>query len=169
MENKNLKIEKTSEKLKESNEEKEPGFMVYDFMGADLKLKGPTLVVFALIYSFSVSGNYEFYATRAYIANRCGISLSSVSRAIKELIDKKLIIKIGASASVPNVTVYRADSYLVGLVLAEMDKRKKQKEQNRKTELFKTIREEHRATDYLDIEKYVNELQKNPTKECAVR
>lgn len=145
-------------KHKKAVEYGEQGFTVYDFMSTHLNLKAPTLYVYALIYSFSIVGNYEFYAQRSYIAKRCGISLSSVTRSLKELVDKKLIIRLGVSSKLPKATVYRADTYLVGLVLAEMDKEGREREKREREEFKQKLIEEHRETDKIDIKEYIKTL-----------
>lgn len=66
--------------------------MIYDFMIGDLGLSGVSLLVFALIYSFTRSEN-ECYGSQEYISNRVGSSITSVKNALKILLDRNLIIK----------------------------------------------------------------------------
>ena len=67
-------------------------FIVYDFMVDELKLSGATLLVYALIYSFT-NAESECYGSLEYIAERVGASRTTVYRSLKELTRKNYIIK----------------------------------------------------------------------------
>ena len=67
-------------------------FIVYDFMVDELKLGGATLLVYALIYSFT-NAESECYGSLEYIADRVGASRTTVYRSLKELTRKNYIIK----------------------------------------------------------------------------
>ena len=67
-------------------------YVIHDFMVKALKLSGVSLLVYALIYSFTKVGG-ECYGSMEYIAERVGSSRTSVYRALKELIRKNLIVK----------------------------------------------------------------------------
>jgi len=84
------------------------GFMVYDFMTEDLGLKGISLTVYALIFSFSKDGIGKCKASRKYIAKQVGSSVSSVTRATADLIEKGLIKELG-STEVSQTKIYIAD------------------------------------------------------------
>ena len=62
-------------------------------MTEELKLKGATLRVFALIYSFSSNGLGEFNGSRTYLAKTVGASLRTVDTALKRLLDLGFIVK----------------------------------------------------------------------------
>ena len=66
--------------------------IVYEFMTEELGLSGVALIVYAVIYSFTVQRG-SFYATREYLAKRAGCSVAAVSRALKTLVDLGLIRK----------------------------------------------------------------------------
>lgn len=68
------------------------GFYIYDFMIEKLGLTGIPLLVYALIYSFSRTGN-DCHGSIGYIAERVGAGEASVKRALKQLTDSALIIK----------------------------------------------------------------------------
>jgi hypothetical protein len=72
---------------------RERGFTVYGFMVEELGLCGNPLLVYALLYSFSVSG-FEFYGTKEYISQRIGCSLSTAKKTISDLLKSKLITKV---------------------------------------------------------------------------
>lgn len=66
--------------------------IVYEFMTEELGLSGVALIVYAVIYSFTVQRG-SFYATREYLAKRAGCSVAAVSRALKTLVELGLIRK----------------------------------------------------------------------------
>ena len=68
-------------------------FVIFEFMYNRLGLSGANLLVFALVYSYCASGSGRFFGTRAHLAERTGLSVSSVARALDELCDRGLIIK----------------------------------------------------------------------------
>ncbi len=67
-------------------------YTVYNFMVDELKLGGTTLLVYALIYSFTNAGG-DCYGSLDYIAERVGASRTTVYRALNELTEKNYIIK----------------------------------------------------------------------------
>ncbi len=70
-------------------------YIIYDFMVEKLKLSGITLLVYALVYSFSKSGD-DCYGTLDYIAKRVGASRTSVYRSLKELVKNGYLFKQNA-------------------------------------------------------------------------
>lgn len=73
-------------------------YIIYDFMVEKLKLSGVTLLVYALVYSFTKSGD-DCHGSLNYIAGRVGGSRSSVYRALKELVKKNYVIKLKSEDS----------------------------------------------------------------------
>lgn len=71
---------------------KPQGFYIQDFM-CELGLSGAALSLYALIYSFSTSISGLYFGSQGYAAERIGISLRSVQRAVKTLLDRGLIEK----------------------------------------------------------------------------
>lgn len=65
--------------------------VIQGWMCNELELKGNDLLVFALIYGFSQDGESKFSGSRKYIAETFNISLPTVDKAIKNLIEKELI------------------------------------------------------------------------------
>lgn len=76
--------------------------VIQGWMCNELGLKGNDLLVYALIYGFSQDGESEFSGGRNYIAKTFNISLPTVDKALKNLVDKHLIKKI--SVDINNVT-----------------------------------------------------------------
>ena len=67
-------------------------FTIYDFMTDVLGLRNTELLTYALIYSFTRSG-CDCYCSISYISERTGSSISTVKRAVNELITKGYLIK----------------------------------------------------------------------------
>ena len=67
-------------------------FQIHHFMTKVLGLGGAKLLVYALIYSFTVSEG-SFFGSRGYIAEACGTSVKTVDRALKELVNNGLLSK----------------------------------------------------------------------------
>ena len=61
-------------------------------MTKELGLGGAKLLVYALIYSFTVSEG-SFFGSRGYMAEACGITDTTVGRVLKELLQEGLLIK----------------------------------------------------------------------------
>jgi hypothetical protein len=61
-------------------------------MTKELGLGGAKLLVYALIYSFTVNDG-SFFGSRGYIAEACGITDTTVGRVLKELLQEGLLIK----------------------------------------------------------------------------
>lgn len=70
---------------------------IQGFMLCDLKLKGNELLIYAIIYGFSQSGDNTFYGSLTYIENMLNISRNTVIKTLKSLIKKKLIKKTSVS------------------------------------------------------------------------
>ncbi len=66
----------------------------------ELGLSGTELLVYALIYSFTVSGSYS-RCSQGYIAERVGAGYSTVRRLLDGLIKKKYIIKLPSKSNKP--------------------------------------------------------------------
>lgn len=68
-------------------------FMIQGWMINELKLKGNDLLIFAIIYGFSQDNESEFYGSRQYLADWLQVSLPTIDKSLKNLIEKNLIIK----------------------------------------------------------------------------
>ena len=67
-------------------------FSIHHFMTKELGLGGAKLLVYALIYSFTVSEG-SFFGSRGYICEACGIAMSTVSKVLFELLNDGFIEK----------------------------------------------------------------------------
>ena len=68
-------------------------FTIHRFMTRDLGLRGSVLIIYAIIYSFSADGKETFYGSREMLEELGGLRATSVKDALKQLLDKKLILK----------------------------------------------------------------------------
>lgn len=62
-------------------------------MRTELNLTGNDLLVYAIIYSFSQTDNQKFTGSLQYLADWCGATKQGISKNLKNLINKGLIIK----------------------------------------------------------------------------
>ncbi len=100
------------------NKNKRKTIILENFMVEKLKLTGNDLILYALIYSFSKDGIGEFFASKEYVANRLGISISSVYKIMGSLLSRRLIIRNGSSEN------RKLPSYRVNLSVIEGKKEK---------------------------------------------
>ncbi len=68
-------------------------YLVYGWMINRLKLKGVKLNLYAVIYGFSQDGDDEYTGTMKYLCDFCGGSRTTVTKALKELVDEGLITR----------------------------------------------------------------------------
>ena len=66
---------------------------VQGWMINELNLKGNELLLYAIIYGFSQSGQGEYFGSQRYISKAMKISLPTVNKLINTLIEKGLIFK----------------------------------------------------------------------------
>lgn len=77
-------------------EGKKGGFVVvHEFMWKDLGLTGVALLVYARVFGFCRHGSGDFYESKAKTAAFFGINERTVFRAMKELIERGLLIEVG--------------------------------------------------------------------------
>ena len=67
-------------------------FQIHHFMTKELGLGGAKLLVYALIYSFTVNDG-SFFGSRGYMAEACGASVKTIDRTLRELVKCGLLIK----------------------------------------------------------------------------
>lgn len=68
-------------------------YVVQSFMINDLKLKPNELIVYAIIYGFSQDGSSAFKGSIKYLMESTNLSKPTVLGILKDLVDKKYIIK----------------------------------------------------------------------------
>ena len=74
-------------------------FTIYDFMVDELHLSQNQLLVYALIFSFTVNSESGCYASQSAIARRIGVSRATVNNCLSALIQKDLIEEKSAGRS----------------------------------------------------------------------
>ena len=82
---------------------------IQGWMISRLGLKSNELLVFALIYGFSVDGIHSFNGGRAYISKLLGIGSATACRVIESLVNKGIIVK--QNNTINSVTV--SNSYTI--------------------------------------------------------
>jgi predicted transcriptional regulator len=82
------------------------GYHIYSFMRNDLKLKSHELNVYAVIFEWSQSDLGCFCGTREYLSACTGANISTISRMLKSLVDKKLILKKTSMTNTGITNVY---------------------------------------------------------------
>jgi len=98
------------------------GFIVTNLHTRVLGLRGPELLVFALIHSFSSVGR-DFIGSRKYISAVTGLSSATVSRALKSLLDKGMLTKEKTEVGDKTKTAYAVDGYCIRKAVAELKER----------------------------------------------
>lgn len=69
-------------------------YQIHGWMLNRLKLKGTQLSAYAIIYGFTQDGQTEFAGSLQYLCDFTGVSSkTTMQKALKELVDKQLIIK----------------------------------------------------------------------------
>ena len=68
-------------------------FQISGWMINELKLKGNTLMVYAIIYGFSQDNESYFSGSRKYLCDFTGATKRTIDACLEELIDKNYIIK----------------------------------------------------------------------------
>lgn len=66
---------------------------ILGWMISDLKLKGNTLLIYAIIYGFSQTQDLAYTGSRQYLADWTNSTLQGVSKCLKKLVDDGFIIK----------------------------------------------------------------------------
>lgn len=77
-------------------------YQISGWMINKLGLKGTALNVYAIIYGFSQDGESEFTGSRQYLCEFTGATKPTIDKALNELIDMGLIIKV--SNTINNIT-----------------------------------------------------------------
>lgn len=66
---------------------------IQGWMVNELNLKGNALIVYAIIYGFSQSGDCEFTGSASYLADWCGCSRQTIMTTLNKLVSDEMIIK----------------------------------------------------------------------------
>ena len=85
---------------------------IQGWMITQLGLSGASLIIYAIIYSFSQDGDSVYKGSRQYLADWCNCSISGVKKCLKQLQESGLIIQVLHSIDNQHVH-YRANLELV--------------------------------------------------------
>lgn len=88
-------------------------FLVSGWMLNRLKLKGVSLLVFSIIYGFSQDGESYFTGSLQYLSDFTNASRPTIIKAIKELVEKGLVIKYENEMNGVKFNRYRANLLVV--------------------------------------------------------
>lgn len=93
-------------KLKDENY-----YVIHGWMINKLGLKGVALSVYAIIYGFSQDGENEFTGSVQYLCDFCGASSrTTITKALNELVERKLIFKKETFINGVQFNRYRANT-----------------------------------------------------------
>ena len=84
---------------------------IHQWMISDLRLSGVELLVYAMIYGFTLEERTTFYASQSYIADRLNVTVRAVARALSMLESKGMIIR--AMATPGSAVQYSINSPMV--------------------------------------------------------
>ena len=90
-------------------------FQVSGWMINRLGLKGTTLNVYAIIYGFTQDGESEFTGSRQYLCDFTGATKPTIDKALNDLIEMGLIIKISNTINNVLFNKYKADLSKIGI------------------------------------------------------
>ena len=76
----------------------ENSFVIHGWMINRLGLSGTDLLIYAIIYGFSQDGESVFFGSRSYLTEWTGVSIASVRRSLRLLIERGLIEQVYHSA-----------------------------------------------------------------------
>lgn len=74
-----------------SKEKTNEYYKIYDFMIQQLNLKGVELLVYALLYSFTTTGEGKFTGSIKYLAERTNCTKRSIITCMSSLLKRNLI------------------------------------------------------------------------------
>lgn len=97
----------------ESKVRDENFFLVSGWMLNRLNLKGVPLQVFSIIYGFSQDGEGSFTGSLQYLCDFTNASKNTIIKALKELVDKKYIIKSESTINGVRFCTYKANAPVV--------------------------------------------------------
>lgn len=93
------------EKLKDDNT-----FLMHGWIPKKLKLKGNELIIYSIIYSFSIKSSQGYFnGSTAYLQEWTNTSQRNVINCLKSLIKKNLIICIEDNSQIRKPNIYKAN------------------------------------------------------------
>ncbi len=94
-------------------------YVINGWMINRLRLKGVSLSAYAIIYGFSQDGDNEFTGSLQYLCDFCGgVSKPTIIKALKELTEKKYIIRREEYINNIMFTRYRANHEILHSILS---------------------------------------------------
>lgn len=121
-------------------------FQVHRWMITELNLKGLERDIYAIIYGFSRNGINKFYGSLSYLSSMTNTTKQGVIKALKSLLDKKLIAK---EYNIVNEH-YKTCVYYATNVQHTVSKKKPVQNQNE--EKTTKMIEENRSTEFTAIQ-----------------
>ena len=88
-------------------------FLVSGWMLNRLNLKGVPLQVFSIIYGFSQDGEGSFTGSLQYLCDFTNASKNTIIKALKELVEKKYIVKSESTINGVRFCTYKANAPVV--------------------------------------------------------
>ena len=99
--------------MAESKVKDENFFLVSGWMLNRLNLKGVSLLVYSIIYGFSQDGESYFTGSLQYLSDFTNASKPTIIKAVKELVEKGLVIKYENEMNGVKFNKYRANLLVV--------------------------------------------------------
>lgn len=102
------------EKLKDDNT-----FLMHGWIPKKLKLKGNELIIYSIIYSFSIKSSQGYFnGSTAYLQEWTNTSQRNVINCLKSLIKKNLIICVKDNSKIRKPNIYKANLDILSNILA---------------------------------------------------
>ena len=103
------------EKLKDDNT-----FLMYGWIPKKLKLKGNELIIYSIIYSFSIKSNKGYFeGSTAYLQQWTNTSQRNVINVLKNLIEKDLIILLEDNSKIRKPNKYKINIDILSFLTTE--------------------------------------------------
>lgn len=103
------------EKLKDDNT-----FLMYGWIPKKLKLKGNELIIYSIIYSFSIKSNKGYFeGSTAYLQQWTNTSQRNVINVLKNLLEKDLIILLEDNSSIRKPNKYKINIDILSFLTTE--------------------------------------------------
>lgn len=100
---------------------RETYFSVQYWMVSELNLKTVERDVYAIIYGFSQDGESDYHGSLAYLAQLTGYSRNSICTALKNLVNRELIIKDEKTVNNIKFCRYKVNLYAIQTVCTPLD------------------------------------------------
>lgn len=88
-------------------------FVTYGWMVNQMKLKGIELQIFSIIYGFDRDGMGSFTGSLQYLIDFTNCSKNTILKALKELVEKRYIVKTENTINGKRLCTYRINAPLV--------------------------------------------------------